>query len=207
MQQQDNFSHQESLHLIEKMISAAKDEHRESGIPWLFWGSLLFGASVTSAVLMVSGGEEHVGKVWSIMLAAGSVLYVIMVLTQKRGVVKTYVEELLDRFETGFFISLFAMVAGNFLVTGTIGVFGFYYILYAFWLFLHGSAIRFRPLLIGAIANWIAAILIFIISKEEARNESVVYIMIISAIAILVGFLIPGYLLRKQYLKKTKTLK
>jgi hypothetical protein len=197
MDEQDNLSNKQRLHLIEQMISAAKDEHRESGIPWLFWGSLLFGASVTSIVLMLVEKMEYISQVWSGMLVAGSVIYSIMAFTTKREAVKTYVEELLERFEKGFFISLFAMVAGLFLLDAGGRLFGFYYILYAFWLFIHGSAIRFRPLIIGAFFNWVAAILIFIM-------DDFLYSMIVSAIAIFIGFIVPGYLLRKQYIKQNK---
>ncbi|MEO5648203.1 MAG: hypothetical protein ABIQ56_07550, partial [Chitinophagaceae bacterium] len=71
----------------------------------------------------------------------------------------------------------------------------YYYILYAFWMYIHGSAIRFKPLIIGAYVNWTAAIGIFLV-KDFAIA------MLISSVAILVGYLIPGYMLRSEYKRK-----
>ncbi len=53
------------------------------------------------------------------------------------------------------------------------------------------SAIRFKPLIVGAWVNWAAAIGIFIV-------DSFRYDMMISAVAVLVGYLIPGYMLRAE---------
>ena len=103
---------------------------------------------------------------------------------------------MLDRFGSGFFISLFAIIAAGFINKGSYG-FGYYYILYAFWMYIHGNAIRFRPLIIGAYVNWLAAIVIFLL-KDTAQ------VMIVSSVAVLIGYLIPGYMLQAEYRKKLK---
>ena len=68
---------------------------------------------------------------------------------------------------------------------------------YAFWMYIHGNAIRFRPLIIGAYVNWLAAIVIFLL-KDTAQ------VMIVSSVAVLIGYLIPGYMLQAEYRKKLK---
>ena len=45
MEEEKSFSHSQSLSVIEQMIAAAKNEHREKGDGWLMWGWLLFMAS------------------------------------------------------------------------------------------------------------------------------------------------------------------
>ena len=95
---------------------------------------------------------------------------------------------------TAFFISLLILVAANFIGDRPGFAFGYYYVLYAFWMFIHGSAIRFKPLIMGAAVNWAAAIAMFFI-------EDFMYDMLVSAIAILTGYLIPGYMLRSKYRK------
>lgn len=189
-------SEHESLHLIQQMIQVAKDDHRENGEGWLIWGWLLFLASVISAVLVYLEIEGFFSWVWSGTLIVGLVLYISFRVRKKDDEVKTYVQELLDRLGTGFFISLFALVAASVISKHGFG-FGYYYILYALWMYIHGSAIRFRPLIIGAYVNWIAAICIFLLNDFALM-------MIVSAIAVLVGYLIPGYMLGKEYRKKTK---
>ena len=190
-------SEHESLHLIQQMIQVAKDDHRENGEGWLIWGWLLFIASIISAVLVYLQVEGFFSWVWTGTLVVGLVLYIFFRSRKKEEEVKTYVQELLDRLGTGFFISLFAIVAAS-AISRHGFAFGYYYILYALWMYVHGSAIRFRPLIIGAYVNWAAAIIIFLLDDFGV-------IMIVSAIAVLLGYLIPGYMLRTEYRKKAKS--
>ena len=191
--------YRESMGIIEEMISRARDEHRENGDGWLLWGWLLFAASVSSVVVIQLDQRNYMSWIWTIMLVAGLLLHFgIAFLRPRKEKVTTYISALLRRLGTGFFISLLSMVAAS-SITGSNHGFGYYYILYAFWMFIHGSAIRFRPLIIGAVVNWIAALAIFIVADFF-------YTMIISAVAVLIGYLIPGYLLRQQY-NKTATHK
>ena len=192
-----NITEKESLHLIQQMIQVAKEEHRENGDGWLIWGWLLFLASISSAILAYVEIRGYIAWIWSGILVIGLVIYLVFhVLTRRDERVKTYVQELLDRIGAGFFISLFAIVAGGFILNSSYS-FGYYYILYAFWMFIHGSAIRFRPLIIGAYVNWLAAIAIFLL-------HDLAQIMAVSAIAVLIGYLIPGYMLRAEYRKKMR---
>ncbi len=191
--------YRESMGIIEEMISRARDEHRENGDGWLLWGWLLFVASVSSVVVIQLNQRNYMSWIWTIMLVAGLLLHFgIAYFRPRKEKVTTYISALLRRLGTGFFISLLSMVAAS-SITGSNNGFGYYYILYAFWMFIHGSAIRFRPLIVGAVVNWIAALSIFVVNDFF-------YTMIISAFAVLIGYLIPGYLLRQQY-NKTAILK
>jgi len=200
--EEKNFSGQESLHLIQQMIRVAKEDHQENGDGWLIWGWLLFAASISSMLLYWFGDHNYIGWIWLGVLAIGLLYTLAKYLPgnsrrKRSDAVKTYIQELLGRFTTGFFISLFVMIAANYMINSSFA-FGYFYVLYAFWMFIHGSAIRFRPLLIGAVVNWAAAIAIFIINDFG-------YDMLVSSIAILTGYLIPGYMLRTKY-RKAKLL-
>ena len=200
MQKENELSHRDSLNIIEQMISAARNDHRETGLGWLVWGWLLFIASAASAILLLLRIYGYISWIWtSVPIIGLSIHFSLRIKNKNKRQVKTYVEEILEKFGTGFYISLFAMIAGAFILNKNASTFGYYYILYAFWMFIHGSAIRFKPLLIGAVFNWIAAILIFLVND-------ILYVMLISAVAILIGYLIPGYMLRNQYNKKSKTI-
>lgn len=200
--EEKKLSEKDSLALINEMIQVAKEDHYENGDGWLIWGWLLFVASILSVVFSYADLRRYIGLVWLSILFLGLIIYVFgHVLSKRRQRVKTYVQVLLDRLGTGFFISLFALVGASYLFNRTGSndqtfVFGYYYILYAFWMFIHGSAIHFRPLIIGAIVNWIAGMAIFFIQDFK-------YDMMISTVAILVGYLIPGYLLRAAFRKKS----
>lgn len=205
---EEQFSKAESLKVIEQMISAAKNDHRENGHGWLWWGWLLFAASLLSALLVQINQGGYVGWVWTAMTVIVIIVFILESRTQKTKVVKTYIEELLEKFSAGFMISLLAVIAANSIVANyneddnrgqsIAFAFGYFYILYAFWMYIHGCAIRFKPLKIGAYLNWVSAIAIFIIQDFK-------YAMLISAFAVAVGFLIPGYMLRNQYKKSLKS--
>jgi Flp pilus assembly protein TadB len=198
--EEKNLSEEESLDLIHAMIQVAKNDHRENGDGWLIWGWLLFTASVLSVVFIQLDVIGYISYVWVSMLAIGLIINVLFHIRNRRKTGKTYVQDLLDKLGTGFFISLFVIVFSASLADRQSFSFGYYYILYAFWMFIHGSAIRFRPLIMGAIVNWAAAIAIFLVADFK-------YDMMISALAILIGYLIPGYQLRAEYKRSLTSAK
>jgi len=184
---------EESLGIINQMIRVARHEHQENGEGWLIWGWLLFISSVLSVIFAMMDLGRYIGFTWLAMLLLGLALYIFGHLRKQRNKkVKTYVQELLDKLGTAFFISLFLIIAAS-NISGTLNFgFGYYYILYAFWMYIHGTAIRFKPLLVGAFVNWAAALAIFLVSDF-------IYDMMISAVAVLVGYLVPGYMLKAEY--------
>lgn len=194
-------SESESLELIRNMIQTARDEHNDNGLGWRVWGWVLFVASFGTYLSMEFRWKGSYW-LWNLALPVGIVLMVLSALrkrTHKKNL--TYAQDLLDRIGIGFFASLLSMIAGiniYFAYTtdpGDIDFWGFFYILYAFWMYIHGSALKFRPLIIGAVLNWLAGILMFRISDMK-------YEMLIGAIAILLGYLVPGYLLFLQSKKR-----
>ena len=200
MEEDKSFDHHQSLNLIEQMIAAARNDHRERGDGWLIWGWLLFIASFASIVCMLLEYYAPIEWIWGVLVFVGFAIAFVVSGRRRRNEVLTYVQSLLRKFTIGFFISLFALIAASY-ITKSYYAFGYYYILYAFWMFIHGSAIRFTPLIVGACINWTAAILIFF-AKDDFLS-----IMIISSIAILAGYLLPGYMLRSQYKRLNNTNK
>ncbi|HMJ47051.1 MAG TPA: hypothetical protein VK498_06950, partial [Ferruginibacter sp.] len=89
------------------------------------------------------------------------------------------------------FIIIFSINVG---VSANFG-FGFLLMIYAFLMLIQGGAMKFRPLIIGAVANWIGCIAIFL-------NNEFKYDMLITAAAVFIGYIIPGILLRAQFKKK-----
>jgi hypothetical protein len=64
-------------------------------------------------------------------------------------------------------------------------------VLYGIFLYTCGSAIEFNPLRFGGALNWIAALIAFNVSFEIQ--------LLILAGAVLGGYIIPGYLLKRKY--------
>jgi hypothetical protein len=186
----------ESLRIIQQMIGAARDEHHEKGDGWLFWGWLLFIASVTSVVLSYTTLGRYIGYVWTSILILGPAVYFLRYYNKaKDTTVRTYVQDLLHKIQVGFYLSLLVIIVSGYFNVSSSFAFGYYYMLYAFWMYIHGSALRFKPLIAGAYINWAAAVLIFAIDPFR-------YDMMLSAEAVLLGYLVPGYMLKAAYKRK-----
>ncbi|MHA4843736.1 hypothetical protein ACX0G7_06220 [Flavitalea antarctica] len=186
----------ESFRIIREMIGAARDEHHEKGDGWLIWGWLLFIASVSSVVLSYLALQRYIGYVWNSALIIGPLIFIVIYARKEKvHAVRTYVQSLLHKIQVGFYISLIVIITSGFFSGDGGHVFGYYYLLYAFWMYIHGSALRFKPLIIGAYINWVAAILMFAIDPFR-------YDMMISAVAIFFGYLVPGYMLKAAYRKR-----
>jgi hypothetical protein len=78
--------------------------------------------------------------------------------------------------------------------------FGYLLMIYAFLMLVQSGALKFKPLMYGAVVNWIGAIAIFI-------NTEFKYDMLISAAAVFIGYIIPGLILRAQYKKELSASK
>lgn len=197
--EENKLSGEDSLQLIQQMIQSSRDEHQENGDGWLLWGWLLFTASVISCVLGYTDLRVYIDEIWLGMLAVGLILYGLQfrkkLARTKR--VQTFMQGLLNRIQKAFFISLLAILAGSYIGNHSFS-FGYFYVLYAFWMFIHGSALRFKPLIIGALVNWAAALAIFYATDFR-------HVMMISALAVLIGYLIPGYMLRSEFRKKMQS--
>ena len=186
----------ESLQIIEQMIGRAKQEEKDSGWGWILWGWLLFLASVLHYVALLLG-KQYGGIIWNGFAAAAVLLLVYSyVMKKKTPSVQTYTGELVNKIGNAFFISLIVTVVGNANSgTNNTGVnFGYLLLLYAFWMYIHGAAYRFNLLRYGAFINWAGALAIFIWYEELGKHT-----LIVHAICVLLGYIIPGYIAQKNF--------
>jgi len=190
-----SLSSEESLRLIEQMIGRARAAEKDSGRGWILWGWLLFMASIVHYGFI----KAHINKgnlVWMVFGISAAMLVFYEQFLRKYFVkpdlkVKTYTNELVNKFGIAFFVSLAIMVYGNNrLDLNNNGLnFGYLLLLYGFWMFIHGSAFRYRLLIIGAIINWAGALLIFYF-KEKLGAE----VLLVHAFCVAMGYLVPGHI-------------
>ncbi len=187
-------SNEKSLEIIHQMINQAKTNFTDSGKSWLIWGILLFLASISTYVF-IDTGSDNIYMGWNILGIITIVLPVYDFLKPKKKSSKTYVDEILKWVDIGFIVSLFTVIFSiNVAVSPNEG-FGFFLMIFAFLMLIKGGALQSTALKIGAIINWAGAIAIFI-------NKEFRYDMLIMAGAVLIGYIIPGILLWKQYKKQ-----
>ena len=188
--QQEKFSPEQSLQLIQSMISKTKQVMSDNSIYFLVWGWLTFFACTGQFVLKNTFHYEKHYLVWLVV-----VIGIIFSIYQGRkdekvNRAKTYIDDSIKYLWSGMATSFFVLG----LILTKLGwgtpIFPFFIMLYGLGTFVTGSIIRFRPLIIGGIIAWFLAIGSTFVSYD--------YQMLFGAAAILVSYIIPAYMLRSR---------
>lgn len=186
----ENFSPQQSLQLIQSMIEKTKANISESSFDFLLWGWLAFTAILGEYVLKVFFNYAHHEIVWLIMFV-GVIVSIIYHRKKAPARPRTYIGDAMSYLWGGlgvcFFILiiLFANIKGGWLFC-----YPFYIVLYGLGTFVSGMILKFRPLVIGGIFNWILALVAIRFDFDTQ--------MLICAAALLTSYIIPGHLLRTK---------
>jgi hypothetical protein len=197
------FSKEESLQLISKMIYAAKKEQKDSGVGWIIWGWLLLATSLLT-VFDIHYRWFQIGFFWNVF---GGIILLYMLFAiirsqffKKIEKVKTYTQDLFSKLNAGFFISLMFIIfsmnldsAGNPAVYHLKG-FALLINLYGFWILIYGTALNFKPSVIASFVVWAIGFVCMIVQTFEA-------VMLLHAAAVLVGYIIPGYIANSEFKK------
>lgn len=192
---ENNFSPQESLQLIESMINRAKDKYAEDGSMYLMWGWLVFICSLLQFLLLHVFQYEYHYIVWLVTIPFFIFQYFYVRKKQKQQKVVTYTDYIVGYVWITFaiVIILLGFIVGL-LTTGEYYTHIIHILLaiYGIPVFLTGVIVRFKPLTIGGIACWILCIISCFITIYD-------YQFLLIPVAMLVAWIIPGYLLRAKY--------
>ena len=194
---EERISPEQSLQLIGNMINTAKGRFSENGHLYLLWGWTIFVCSLAQFILMEFVKFEHHYIVWSVTWLVFIYQMIYISRQKKKTKVKTYMDEIMGVVWITFVILmflfgfLFGMLEGEgyyrFINPGFLALYGMPTV-------LSGTILKFRPLIIGGVCCWILSILSTFIPYE--------YQLLLLATAVVVAWIIPGYLLRSKY-KKT----
>lgn len=193
MENSRQMTNEESLKIIQQMITQAKVDITDNGIGWLLWGSLIF-LTCISTYVFIDIGSANIFLGWNIFGILTIVLLGIDLVRHKNKPVRTYVGDLLKLVDIGFIICLFTVIFSINVAVSPNSGFGFFLMIFAFLMLVKGGALKSRALIIGAAVNWAGALAIFV-------NKEFRYDMLIMAGAVLAGYIIPGMMLRNKYRK------
>ena len=187
---EENFSPEQSLQLIQSMISKTKQDMSDNSIYFLVWGWLTFFACTGQFVLKHIYNYEKHYMVWLVVII-GIIFSVYQGRKEeKRNRATTYIDDSIKYLWSGMAASFFVLG----MILTRLGwdtvVFPFFIMLYGLGTFVSGSIIRFRPLIVGGIMAWALAIGSTFVSYD--------YQMLFGAAAILVSYIIPAYMLRSR---------
>lgn len=195
----ENFDPKQSLLLIESMINRAKDRFAEDGSMYLLWGWVVFVCSLAQFVLLHFFRYPYHYLVWTVLWIFFVYQIIYIRRRNKYKTVRTYTDYIMGYVWLTFVIVIFllAFVIGQ-LTTGE------YYThinpivlaLYGMPVFLSGIILRFRPLVLGGIGCWILSIAAMLIEDYD-------YQFLMIPVAMMIAWIIPGYLLRAKYKRQT----
>jgi hypothetical protein len=187
---------QESLQVIQSMIDKAKNSVADKSFYFLLWGWLVFIGALLQFTLKVIVQTPIHPIAWNIMWV-GFIISIVHGVREKKRKVKTYVDGTLRDIWTVLGISQTLIVLVFLRRGGWETSYTLFILLYSIGCYLTGRTLKFAPLVQGAIICWGLAI-VSIFASYDAN-------MLIMATAILISYIIPGYLLRRQYRKTINT--
>lgn len=191
--EEENFSPQDSLQVIQSMIDKTKEELSDNSIYFLVWGWLVFIGCLLQYFLLVIIKTPYHYCAWLIVIVGIVFSIVHSIKYKQKRKVKTYVSDSMGRLWTGLSISFMAL----WFILSSIGwehAFPIYILFYATGTFISGGILQFKPLQVGGIICWVLAVGATFVSFQNQ--------MLFSAAAILASYLVPGYMLKKKMYNK-----
>ena len=186
----EEFSPQQSIQLIQSMITNAKTNLSDNRFYFLLWGWVTFLAIISQFLLKVVFLSEHHYAVWFIVIPAVIATVIYSVKKSRKVKVVTYVGESMRYLWTGIGVSFFilSLIITN--TTGWLHAYPFFILFYGLGTFVSGMILKFKPLVVGGIINWVLAITCIFVHYD--------YQLLLAAAAILTSYIIPGHLLSNR---------
>jgi hypothetical protein len=193
----ENLSAEQSLQVIQSMIEKAKNQLSENGHLYLLWGWVIFIASAGQFVLLNIVHYQNDYIVWFLPWLA--VIYQAFYLAKKKKQKKVtgYADHIIGFVWITFFILL---VLFGFIFGRALGPEYYKLVcpaslaLYGMPTLMSGIILRFRPLIVGAIGCWLLSIGALFVRYD--------YQILFLSAAMIIAWIIPGYILRSNYQKQ-----
>ncbi|MEO5893026.1 MAG: hypothetical protein ABIQ31_22440 [Ferruginibacter sp.] len=195
--EEENFSPQDSLHVIQSMINKTKEELSDNSIYFLLWGWLVFIGCLLQYFLLVIIKTPRHYYAWLIIIVGVVFSIVYSVKYRQKRKVKTYISDSMGRLWTGMSFSFMALV----FILSNIGwqnAFPIYILFYATGTFVSGGILQFKPLQVGGIICWVLAVAATFVTYQNQ--------ILFTAAAIMASYLVPGYLLKSKKYKNDRAI-
>ena len=181
-----------SLQIIKEAIENAKSNMKDNGIFYLLWGWLVLIASLLEFGLLRFSDTPYHWVGWPVLMNVGLLVSVIYgYRLRKKSSHKTHIDGAMIYLWYGFLIVIMILLAmaGMKVITFT-EMNPLIIVMYGLGTFVSGGILKYRPLIIGGIAAWVISIFAFLNQNE--------YQLLLMAAAIIIAYLIPGYMLKSR---------
>ncbi len=185
MEDPKSLSNEESLRIITQMIQTAKGNLKGSSFYFLLWGWVGTLGNLGHFLLIQFSDIEYPSAIWLITVPAWIISLLYGYRQSAKEKVRTYSDTLIAWLWMGFSVCAVILIfSGRFneLIPATI------LMIAGLATFMTGLILKYKPLVYGGSSFWVFSAM--------ALHVEPVYGLLISAVAIVVGYLIPGYILR-----------
>jgi hypothetical protein len=179
----------QGLQMITEVIAKTKDNLREHSFGFLLWGWLIAAASFLFFILQSYTSFKLFFLPFPVLVAAGIVI-TLRFYAGRRYAPETYLSYYLKRMWLVLGLSFILVVVIN--LIGQNPPFTYTMLIAGIGTLISGLVLRFRPLVFGGIL-----FLLFSIASVVTPDR---YKPLLQAIAVVTGYLIPGYQLKRSTL-------
>ena len=184
----------DNLNVIKSMIEKTKTDAADSGSIFILWGWLIIVASILNYIFVYKEWYDKIGLIWFVLMSLGVIgtIYILKKIT-KREKVKSYSGVALANlwFSCGVSFVIVARLGIPLKVIPLESLNIIMAVIAGIGLFTTGGILDWNMLRIGGIIWWVAAIIMMFIHWH--------FHTLIFAIAIIPGYLVPGYALNGKY--------
>jgi hypothetical protein len=189
------FSYEDGLKTIYAMITSTKSSMGENYMFYLLWGYLVGLACVSEFLLIrVVHYAQHY-MVWPVLMGLGMVLSGVLTLRrQKASTHKSFIGNIMSYLWGGWLVSLLIITYFTSQLQNHDLILPFTMVMYGMGIFISGGVINYRPLIIGGIISWLAAL----VSYFQPYTVQ----LLLMAATVIVSYIIPGHMLRIEAKKQ-----
>ncbi len=191
----ENFQPEESLQLINTMISRAQNKLSENGFLFIFWGWLVFAVAIAFFV-MQKLNMENSAMIWFAMPAGGIFTMIYVMRQNKKEKVKSFVDDYMAFIGTAFGISLTIILVMGWKLQ--LSCYPMVILLYALTTFITGGILKFKPLIICGALSFPICIAAFFVDFNSQ--------ILLLALSVFVSYVIPGHLLQSKFKQQNKNV-
>lgn len=179
---------EESLAIITEMINKTRVSVTQASFHLLLWGWLIFVCSLSEFLLWRFTEWNSSWYVWFLVVPGVLVSFIYGFSKGKKQRVYTYATSIYVWTWIAFFIAAVIFFVVFPVETESVGK--YMLLMAAIPLFISGAVLKFRPMIWGAVAFWVLAL------AAHFGGSTVAGLAV--PLAMIIGYLLPGYLLRKK---------
>jgi hypothetical protein len=189
------FTHEEGLKTIYSMITSTRNTIGENYLFYLLWGYLVGLACIFEYLLMhVMNYEKHY-MVWPVLMGLGMILSGILTLRrQKASTHRTFIGSIMSYLWGGWLVSFLLIIYFGSQLQNHSLILPLTMVMYGMGVFVSGGVISYRPLIIGGIISWLAALVAY-------YQPYTIQLLLMTA-TVIASYIIPGHMLRIEAKKQ-----